>query len=359
MIKGNKTKKRVVVGMSGGVDSAVSAALLKEHGYDVVGVFMHFWQEKKTSKIRENLCCSLGAQEDARRVCQKLDIPFYTMNMDLPFKKNIVDTFIEGYKKGQTPNPCVVCNREIKFGEFIKRAEKLGAQFVATGHYARIRKDKFGVFHLLKGRDLSKDQTYFLHQLNQKQLSKIIFPIGDLTKPQVRILAEKYGLSVAHKKESQEVCFIPDGDLAGFLRRYNDYKAGHIQDFSTKKILGQHQGLSSYTLGQRKGIGLGGGPWYVVKLDTKKNILWVSTSEKDLQSNIVKIKSGHWIKTPEKFPLKCKGQIRYRSEAANCVVEKVGNSYQIKFVKPQRAITPGQYAVFWKGQACLGGGEIQ
>ena len=352
-------KIRVAVGMSGGVDSSVAAALLKQQGFDVIGVFMHFWQEKRESKIRENVCCSLGAQEDARRVCKKLQIPFYTMNMDLPFKKNIVDDFIAGYGKCETPNPCVRCNQYIKFGEFIKRADKLGAQFVAMGHYARVKKDKDEVYHLLKGKDINKDQTYFLHQLTQKQLSKIMFPVGGFEKPQVRELAKKFGLAVASKKESQEVCFIPDGDLAGFLGRYNQLKAGKILELDTKKELGQHQGLSLYTLGQRKGIGLGGGPWYVVKLDVKKNMLWVSKDEKDLQSKNIKLKSCHWINNAQKFPLKCKCRIRYRTVEADCIVEKVVSSYEIRFTKPQRAVTPGQYVVFWKGQECLGGGVIK
>jgi len=355
----NKNKIRVAVGMSGGVDSSVAAALLKQQGYDVVGVFMHFWQEKRESKIRENVCCSLGAQEDARRVCQKLQIPFYTMNMDVPFKKNIVDDFISSYGRCETPNPCVRCNQFIKFGEFIKRAEKLGAQFVATGHYARIKKDKDDSCHLLKGKDKAKDQTYFLHQLTQKQLAKVMFPVGGFEKPAVRELAKKFGLSVASKKESQEVCFIPDGDLAGFLGRYNKLESGKIVELDTKKELGQHQGLSLYTLGQRKGIGLGGGPWYVVKLDIKKNILWVSTNEKDLLSNIIKLKSCHWINKVQQFPFKCKCRIRYRAEEAECSVEKKGSSYQIKFFRSQRAVTQGQYAVFWKGQECLGGGVIK
>lgn len=349
---------RVAVGMSGGVDSSVAAALLKKQGYDVVGVFMHFWQEKGESKIRENVCCSLGAQEDARRVCQKLQIPFYTMNMDAPFKKNIVDPFIAAYKKGATPNPCVVCNQKIKFGEFIKKSEKLGAQFVATGHYAQIKKGKDGVCHLLQGKDKSKDQTYFLHQLTQEQLSKVLFPVGGFEKPEVRELARKLGLSVASKRESQEVCFIPDGDLAGFLGRYNKLIPGKIQEIKTKNILGDHNGLSLYTLGQRKGIGLGGGPWYVVELDMKKNILWVSKNETDLESNNIKLKNCHWIASINKFPFKIKCRIRYRAEASDCIIEKVGAKYELKFVNNQRAVTPGQYAVFYKGNECLGGGEI-
>jgi len=349
---------RVAIGMSGGVDSSVSAALLKQQGYDVVGVFMHFWQEKRESKIRENVCCSLGAQEDARRVCQKLGIPFYTMNLDLPFKKKIVDPFVASYKSGETPNPCVICNREIKFGEFIQRAKKLGAQFVATGHYAQIKKDAQGKYHLPKGKDKEKDQTYFLHQLNQAQLKKIIFPVGHLNKTQVRKLAEKFGLAVAHKKESQEVCFIPDGDLGGFLSRFSNLKPGNICELETKKILGQHQGLSLYTLGQRKGIGLGGGPWFVVRLDLENNILWISKNENALASKVVQLKNCHWINTLE-FPIKCKCRIRYRTTEVSCLVNKTKSGVDVKFSRAQRAVTPGQYAVFWKGQECLGGGEIR
>lgn len=354
----NKKKIKVAVGVSGGVDSSVGVALLKEQGYEVIGVFMHFWHETIKGKVRDNVCCSLDSQEDARRVCNKLDIPFYTMNMTVQFKQHIVDDFIEEYAKGKTPNPCVRCNRFVKIGEFIKKAKTLGADFVATGHYAKVKKDKSGVAHLYVGKDKEKDQTYFLHQLTQQQLKNVIFPLGDLTKDKVRKLAKKYKLVTATKRESQEICFIPDGDVAGFLSRKTKFEKGEIKDIHSKKILGEHHGLPMYTIGQRKGIGLAGGPWYVVDLDMKHNVLWVSTNEEDILSDRLLVSKVNWIAGTPEMPLIVDCRIRYRSKSEKAKLSQQGNKVLVEFKKPQRAITAGQYAVFWKGKECLGGGAI-
>jgi len=361
-------KKKVVVGMSGGVDSSVVAAILKNQGYDVVGVFMRFWQDTKADKAKnnfnENHCCSLGAYNDAKRVAEMLDIPFYAMDMKTPFKKTVVNYFLEEYKNGRTPNPCVECNRFIKFGEFLKKAKAMGADYVATGHYARLRreiqnpKSKTLNIKLLKGKDTEKDQSYFLYTLTQEKLKHILFPLGDYTKPKVRAMAKKFGLPVHSKKDSQEVCFVGDG-LENFLSKWLKIKKGDIIEVETGKKLGEHRGLALYTIGQRKGLGLGGGPFYVVRMDAKKNILYVSNDEKRILSKELNIKKIDFISGfLPKLPLKIKVKIRYRHSEAPAILKKEKNNYKIIFNKPQRAITSGQSAVFYKGDEVLGGGVI-
>jgi tRNA-uridine 2-sulfurtransferase len=354
----DKKKTKVAIGMSGGVDSSVAAALLKEQGYEVIGVFMHFWSEKVKGRVRENICCSLDSAEDARRVCNKLGIPFYTINMKVPFKEKIVDDFIAEYKNCRTPNPCVRCNQYIKFEELWKKLKPMGVDYVATGHYAQVKAAKGGV-RLVAAKDQDKDQTYFLHQIKQKQLAHTLFPVGHLTKPDVRVLAKKFDLSTSGKKESQEICFVANGKIGEFLQRYIKFDSGEIKDVQTKEVLGRHDGLPLYTIGQRKGIGLPGGPWYVVRLGKKDNTLWVSRDENDLLSNELKVKKVNWINEEPQYPAKLNCKIRYRSKSFPCVVEKMSNGQLlVKFKKPQRAVTVGQYCVFWKGKACIGGGVI-
>ena len=388
MKKDVNKKIRVAIGMSGGVDSSVAAALLKKQGYDVVGIFLHFWKETVDGGVRDNICCSLESQADARRVCEKLKIPFYTMNVAVPFKKEVVENFVCEYEGGRTPNPCVRCNRFIKFGEFIKRARALGAKFVATGHYVRVegqrarfdsearrakgkgqkqgqkakgKGQKFMQYKLIKGQDRQKDQSYFLHQLTQEQLAHALFPVGDLTKPEVRRLAAKLGLPTASKRESQEICFIPSGDLTEFLKRHIKFSGGEIRDVDTNKVIGKHSGLPLYTIGQRKGIGLAGGPWYVVSLDRAKNVLWVSTKEENILSSDCIVKNTNWIGgVNPNFPLKAKCRIRYGAENISCVIRKnQAGDLSVKFSKSQRAVTPGQYCVFYDKEECLGGGIIE
>ncbi|MDO8503550.1 MAG: tRNA 2-thiouridine(34) synthase MnmA, partial [bacterium] len=274
-----KKRQKVVIAMSGGVDSSVAAALLKRAGFDVIGVFMRFWSEGKKA---ENRCCSTDSERRARQVAKILKIPFYVFNFEKEFKKRIVDYFIKGYKEGITPNPCVVCNKEIKFGLLLEKAMTLNADFIATGHYARKIQNakiksqndnsKLKNFRLLKGNDENKDQSYFLWQLEQKQLAKILFPVGNYTKPEVRKLAEKFKLPFKKIPESMEICFVADANVGEFLKKRIKASKGKIVDVK-RKIIGEHQGLFLYTIGQRKGIGLSGGPYWVVGKNLKNNRL--------------------------------------------------------------------------------------
>jgi len=338
---------KIIVAMSGGVDSSVAAALLKGWGYDVVGVFMKFWKEPKAG--RENLCCSTQARLDAKRIAIKLGIPFYVLDVQKEFKKRVVDYLIDEYKKGRTPNPCVECNKWIKFRFLFEQLNRLGADYIATGHYARSKNGK-----LLVARDIKKDQSYFLWTLNQKQLSKIIFPIEDYTKEQVREMARKFGLPVFKKRDSQEICFIPDADVRGFLKSRIRAENGPIITMDGKKI-GEHKGLVFYTIGQRKRIEIGGiGPFFVVKKDFKNNVLIVSKSEKDLLQKEMTVKNMNWISSK---PFNGKCGVKIRSMAKMVPAKIIKN--KIIFNKPQRAITPGQSAVFYNGNEVLGGGIIK
>jgi len=370
--KNEKKMKRVVCAMSGGVDSSVAAALLKMAGptpeqarygvnFDVIGVFMKFWSEPGKNGLvgSWNRCCSPEAENRARKVAKILKIPFYVFNFKKEFKKRIVDYFLDGYKKGVTPNPCVLCNKEIKFGFLLEKALKLGADFVATGHYARIKKDKDGI-HLLRGKDKNKDQSYFLWMLNQEQLKRIFFPIGDLTRKEVENLAKKFKLPVSKAKKSVEICFVQK-TINDFFKKYLKEKPGKIVD-TKGNILGEHKGFWFYTIGQRKGIKLPAGPYFVLNKDFKKNLLIVTKNEKELFKKELTAKNVNWIPGKEpRFPLKIKAKIRYRTKFALAILSKnlESKTYNLKFLKPQRAITPGQSVVFYKEQEVLGGGIIR
>ena len=350
--------------MSGGVDSSVAAALLSRADFDVVGVFMKFWAAPgaDSSVSRWNRCCSPEAEERARKVAQILDIPFYVLNFEEEFKKRIVDYFLKGYKAGRTPNPCVVCNKEIKFGLLLEKALAMKANFIATGHYARLRPaGEGGQVKLLKAKGKEKDQSYFLWQLIQKQLKHVLFPVGDYTKKQVRAMAKKFNLPVYNAKESQEICFIKN-TLKDFLKRYLKENPGKIVDMHGK-ILGKHQGLWFYTIGQRKGMELAGGPYYVVDKDLKKNQLVVSDKKKDLMKKELIVKNINWLSSKEpKLPLKVRAKIRYGHlhPAAAAQIHRIGagKRYKVIFSSCQRAITPGQSIVFYRGQELLGGAVI-
>jgi len=322
---------KIICAMSGGVDSSVAAAILKTRGYDVVGVFMLMHKNSNP--------------HDARIVAKKLGIKFKIIDVRREFKKRVVDYFVSEYKKGNTPNPCVECNRWIKFNFLIREMLKQKADYVATGHYAKTKNKK-----LFTAKDTKKDQTYFLWRLNQKQLSKIIFPLGDYTKEQVRGMARKFNLPVAEKKDSQEICFaVP-------RRSFARAKAGDILTTEGKKI-GEHKGLIFYTIGQRKGIKIGGiGPFYVVDKDFKNNALIVAQSDfnEALYKKEMIVKNVNWISKPKRFSIHCNVKIRYGHKAVPCVVSKT----KIKFLNPQRAITPGQSAVFYLKNEVLGGGVI-
>jgi tRNA-uridine 2-sulfurtransferase len=369
MVKNNNKRKRVIVGMSSGVDSSVAAGLLKKQGYGVVGVFMHFWKEPTQDSLVENKCCSLESLEDARKVCRILDIPLYTANVEKAFKKEVVDYFLSEYAAGRTPNPCVACNENIKFNVMIKKMLEMKGDFVASGHYAIAKRGTDGKYHLYQGKDQEKDQSYYLYNFNQKQLARILFPVGGYKKSQIRAIAKKMNLPVFNKDDSQGLCFTPEKYPENFLRRNLKLKKGKTLNTSGK-VVGQHEGLPLYTIGQRRGINIGGdGPYYVVDKDIQKNILIVTNNEKDpaLFRKDMEVEKVNWIASEPKLPAKIYVKNRYRKPAVSAIISLVrgrqstvhGKSYQVVFDESQRAISPGQSAVFYtkKGEL-LGGGKI-
>jgi len=343
--------KKVIIAMSGGLDSSVAAALVKERGMEAIGVFMRLYP----GSLR-------GSEKRARKVAKILGIPFYVLNFEKEFERKVIDYFLEEYKKGRTPNPCIVCNKEIKFGLLLKQAMALRADFVATGHYARKQRttnnEQRTKYKLLRGKDKGKDQSYFLWQLNQEQLKHILFPLGDYTKREVRNLAKKFKLPVLDIPESQEICFVKN-NVNDFLKKYLKEKPGDILNKDGRKI-GRHQGLFFYTIGQRKGLNLPVGPWFVLGKDTKKNFLIVTKNEKDLLKKELIAENLNWISGKEpKLPLKVKAKIRYRHKVSSATIYHLkSNIYHLIFIKPQQAVTSGQSVVFYKGEELLGGGVI-
>lgn len=359
-----KHETRVVVGMSGGVDSSVTALLLKQQGYDVIGIFMKNWDD--TDEF--GYCTAEADAEDVRRVCEQIDIPYYTVNFEKEYYDKVFAYFLDEYKRGRTPNPDVMCNREIKFGEFLNKALDLGADYVATGHYARVVEEA-GVYKLLRGVDNNKDQTYFLNALNQEQLSKAMFPIGHLPKPEVRRLAEEAGLYTAKKKDSTGVCFIGERNFREFLSHYLPAKSGDMVDIVSGEIKGRHDGLMYYTLGQRQGLGIGGSgtgePWFVAEKDLERNILYVVQGDKhpSLYSTGLTASGVNWIAGQDQLPqgpFKCTAKFRYRQpDQGVTVTAREDGTLFVQFDEPQKAITPGQAVVFYDGEVCLGGGIIE
>ena len=356
----DEKKKRVVVGMSGGVDSAVAAALLKEQGFDVVGLYMSNWKETDP-----NGCCT-GEQDwtDVRYVCDKIGIPYYSVDFSKQYMDNVFKLFVEEYKKGRTPNPDVLCNREVKFGPFADFARELGADYIATGHYCRVRHDG-DMHYLLRAKDENKDQTYFLNQVSSHQLRDVIFPLGDLTKPEVRELALKFDIPVAKKKDSTGICFIGERNFRQFLSQYIPMKDGDIvtQD---GKVVGRHHGVYFYTLGQRRGLGIGGSAdgngerWFVLGKDVANNRLIVSQGEDDILFKDGLVTEGFNFITPA--PAKefdCEVRIKHRQPLQRAHLSVLDNGgARIVFNEKQRAIAEGQYAVVYYGDICLGGGVI-
>lgn len=354
---------RIVVGMSGGVDSSVTALLLKQQGYEVIGIFMKNWDD--TDEF--GYCTAEADAEDVRRVCEQLDIPYYTVNFEKEYFDKVFSYFLDEYKAGRTPNPDVMCNREIKFGEFLNKALDLGADYVATGHYARVTEEN-GQFHLLRGVDGNKDQTYFLNALNQEQLSKAMFPIGHLPKPEVRRLAEEAGLYTAKKKDSTGVCFIGERNFKEFLSQYLPAQSGDMVDIVTGEVKGRHDGLMYYTLGQRQGLGIGGSgsgePWFVADKDLNNNILYVVQGDHPSLYSTGLIASGvNWIAGADAMPkaaFTCTAKFRYRQpDQEVTLTPREDGTVHVAFAKPQKAITPGQAVVFYQGEECLGGGTIE
>ena len=354
--------KRVVVGMSGGVDSSLAALRLKEQGYEVIGLFMRNWNEED-----ENGCCSADADYgDVRSVCQKLDIPYYTIDLSKEYYDRVFKHFVSEYSRGRTPNPDVLCNKEIKFDSFVKHALALGADHVATGHYCNVSHTD-GRHYLMKAKDEDKDQTYFLNQVSERQLEKVLFPIGNMLKSEVRELAEKYGLSTADKKDSTGVCFIGERNFRKFLSEYIPMKRGEIRTLDGKTV-GFHDGVYYYTLGQRKGLGVGGVPfnkdggrWFVAKKDVENNILYVSQGDQSMLYARELVTDGfNFVNgTPEKKEFRCAARIRHRQKEQNATCRVLENgSVKIEFDDMQRAIVEGQYATLYVGDVCIGGGVI-
>ncbi len=352
-------RSRVVAAMSGGVDSSVAAALLVEQGYEVTGVILRLWAEPAAG-CRDNLCCTPEAVERARTVAAMLGIPFRELDFREAFYRAVVETFVAEYAAARTPNPCIPCNREIRFGLLMGWAREQGADFLATGHYARIRRAG-NRYQLLRGRDRHKDQSYVLHILTQEQLAHTLFPLGDLTKEQVRALARERGLPVADQPESQDVCFLADGDYRRFVAEHAPEAArpGPILD-TQGRVLGEHQGLIHYTIGQRKGIGVAAPyPLYVLALDPTRNALIVGRAEELGQSECV-VARMHYISGEEPSgPFTATAQIRYRHKEAPVTATPIsGGRLHVRFAYPQRDITPGQYLVLYDGEVVIGGGVI-
>lgn len=359
------SKDKVVVAMSGGVDSSVAAALLNKQGYEVIGVFMQFWFPTG-EKYGENRCCSLESWHEACEVARILDIPIHKVNFGREFKKLIVDEFLKEYRAGHTPNPCVACNKFVKFDLLLKYARTVfGANYLATGHYVSIKdyglRNKKGRRRsgLEVAKDKNKDQTYFLYNLKQPQLKHLLFPLGEMKKEQVRKLARALKLPIHDKKDSQEVCFV-GASHGEFLKKYLKPKAGDIVD-ERGQAIGRHQGLPLYTLGQRSGIGLSGGPWYVCGFDRRGNRLIVTRNQhaSDIFKKELKCNQANWVVGVPAFPLKCQARIRYGGKLSSCTVEKSGRGLVVKFRKSQRGISPGQSIVFYEKDTLLGGGIIR
>jgi tRNA-uridine 2-sulfurtransferase len=348
---------RVVIGMSGGVDSSVAAYLLKQQGYDVIGIFMKNWDDTDEFGV----CTATEDYEDVIAVCNQIGIPYYAVNFEKQYWDKVFTYFLEEYKAGRTPNPDVMCNKEIKFKAFLEHAMNLGADYLATGHYARVERDEAGV-RMLRGVDNNKDQTYFLNQLTQEQLEKVMFPIGHLPKPEVRKIAEEAGLATAKKKDSTGICFIGERNFKEFLSQYLPAQPGNMETFDGE-VKGTHDGLMYYTLGQRHGLGIGGDgePWFVLGKDLERNVLYVGQGfhhEKLYSNALTAVKMSFTGETPTgKFA--CTAKFRYRQEDSPVEVEmrEDGTAF-ITFAEPQRAITPGQAVVLYDGEICLGGGTI-
>ena len=351
---------RVVVGISGGVDSSVAAYLLKKQGHDVIGLFMINWDEE------DGECTAMDDYEDVKRVCEKIGIPYYSVNYAKEYYDRVFKYFLSEYKNGRTPNPDVLCNREIKFGPFLEKAKKLGADMIATGHYAKsFTKD--GLTYLCKAKDLSKDQSYFLNQLSQYQLSSVIFPLADMEKKEVREIAKKLGLSTAEKKDSTGICFIGERNFKKFLKQYLPAQKGEIRTLD-EKVVGTHDGLMYYTIGQRRGLNLGGthdgngGRWFVLKKDLKNNVLYVSQGEcEELFSNGLYADTMNWIpKVPEQKEFECYAKFRYRQPDQKVKVTILDDKHiKVDFAEKQRAITEGQFVVLYdENGICYGGGII-
>lgn len=354
---------RVVIGMSGGVDSSVAALLLKEQGYDVVGLFMKNWDDTDEN----GYCTATEDYKDVALVAEQIGIPYYSVNFEKEYWNRVFEYFLEEYRKGRTPNPDVMCNKEVKFKAFLDYAMDLGADYVAMGHYAQVTKDEDGTVHLLRGVDNNKDQTYFLNQLSQEQLQKSLFPLGHMEKSEVRAIAEKAGLATAKKKDSTGICFIGERNFNEFLSNYLPNRPGRMMTLDGEDK-GAHAGLMYYTIGQRQGLGIGGGgesndPWFVIGKDIETQTLYVGQGfhHPDLYSDYLEASDIHFTSDiPKAKEFTCTAKFRYRQKdtEVKVVLDETGTKATVYFAEPVRAITPGQAVVFYDGEECLGGGLI-
>ncbi|MBR4708260.1 MAG: tRNA 2-thiouridine(34) synthase MnmA [Pseudobutyrivibrio sp.] len=351
---------KALIAMSGGVDSSVAALLMAEKGYECIGCTMKLYANEDIELCRDNTCCSLDDVEDAKSVAKRLGMPHHTFNFKEKFRETVIDDFINCYENGMTPNPCIQCNKHMKFDELYRRGQILGCDKIVTGHYVRIRKTDKG-YQLLKAMDSNKDQSYVLYNMTQEELAHTEFPLGELTKDEVRKIAESNGFINANKPDSQDICFVPDGDYVGALKRFTgkEYEPGQFVD-TNGNVLGEHKGIVSYTIGQRKGLGIAyEHPLYVVELDVPNNKVVLGKNE-DLFSKEALVENINWIDPEDdRTEIRCKAKVRYRMTEQPCVVKKIdATKALVIFDESQRAITPGQSAVFYEDEVVLGGGTI-
>ncbi len=350
----NNQEKTVVVGMSGGVDSSVTALLLKQQGYRVIGLFMKNWEEKDANGI----CKSSQEYEDVVRVCEQIGIPYYSVNFVQEYWDNVFTHFLSEFKQGHTPNPDILCNREIKFKVLLDKALELGGDYLATGHYCRNHNNQ-----LLKGLDPTKDQSYFLYTIKEKILKKVMFPIGDMLKVDLRLFAKEHGLATSEKKDSTGICFIGKRNFKEFLSGYLEARPGNFETLDGR-IVGQHEGVAYYTIGQRKGMGIGGAgdAWFVVGKDVLRNVVYTAQGIRHpaLFCDTLTATEISWVGCVPQFPIKCTAKVRYRQPDQECIITKVeGDRCWVEFTVPQRSVTPRQSVVFYQGDICLGGAIIE